>query len=63
MSIRKYNLFCRAFLKTMSTATREGMVSVMSCRTRSVSSQAMSPNRPLNALRMLESRPSSASDT
>ena len=48
--------FSRAFRKAASAATFAGIVFVMSSPTRSRSSQAMSPKRSLNVLRMFESR-------
>ena len=53
--------FRQALLKAVSAATRAGMVSVISCPTRSASCQAVSPKWSLKVLRMLDSRSSSGS--
>ena len=57
-SIRAFSLseFSLAFLKAVSTATREGISSVMSRLTRWRSSHAMSPNKSLKVEMMFDKR-------
>ena len=53
--------FWRAFRKAVSAATLAGIVSVISCPTRSASSQSSVPQWSLKVLRMFDSRSSSGS--